>query len=229
MIYKPLSGSGGRPWTSIKWKVSKSSTVNYTIDTSKIQTFLDSFSSIDDAIIVPISLFPSNPSGLENKYEFSLTLANFLGGESTSFVPLIQSLSQNIPNVFILGPSSFDIRVDESLLVIASGSVSGCSVSSILTFAYKLYRNNIYEPDIVSRSKNPRHFLLRPYELLAGETYQIQVTVTSETKDTAQYIAQVYILPGAVEAFISGALKRLVPIDRELVIYHTYFFKQSLY
>ena len=172
-------------------------------------------------------MFPSNPSGLENKYEFSLTLTNFFGGESTSFVPLTQSSSQDIPNVFILGPSAFDIRVDEKLFVIASGSVSGCSVSSILTFAFKLYRNNIYEPDIVSRSKNPRHFLLRPYELLAGETYQIQVTVTSETKDTAQYTAQVYILPGAVEAIISGSLKRLVPIDRETVIvilfYHIYF------
>ena len=138
-----------------------------------------------------------------------------MGGESTSFVPLIQSSSQDIPNVFILGPSSFDIRVDERLLVIASGSVSGCSVSSILTFAFKLYRNNIYEPDIVSRSKNPRHFMLEPYELLAGGTYQIQVTVTSETKDTAQYTAQVYVLPGSVEAIISGALTRLVPIDRE--------------
>jgi hypothetical protein len=57
--------------------------------------------------------------------------------------------------------------------------------------------------------------MLEPYELLAGGTYQIQVTVTSETKDTAQYTAQVYVLPGSVEAIISGALTRLVPIDRE--------------
>ena len=155
-----------------------------------------------------------------------------MGGESTSFVPLIQSSSQDIPSVFILGPSAFDIRVDEKLIVIASGSVSGCSVSSILTFAFKLYRNNIYEPDIVSRSKNPRHFLLEPYELLAGETYQIQVTATSETEDTAQYIAQVYVLPSSVEAIISGALTRLVPIDRETVTTLSYLipylFKQSL-
>ena len=212
-----ISGSGGRPWASIKWKVEKSSTFNYAVDTRKIQEFLDSYDSIDKAVIVPISLFPPNPPGMETLYEFSLTLTNFLGGSSSSFVPLIQSSNPNIPNVVILGPSFFQIRVDEYLNIVALGSVSSCATSSLLTYSFKVFKSSIYDPNLQSESKDTRRFVLSPWKLTIDETYQIQVTATSVTGDTSQFISQVYIMRGNVKAVISGALSRQVRIDSELV------------
>ena len=166
---------------------------------------------------MPISLFPNNPPGMETLYEFSLTLTNFFGGTSSSFVQLIQSSNRNIPSVVILGPSFIKIRVDEFLSVIASGSISSCATSSLLTYSFELFKNNVYDPNLQSESKDTRRFVLSPWKLTIDETYQIQVTATSVTGDTSQVINQVYVMHGNVKAFISGALSRQVRIDNELV------------
>jgi len=121
-----------------------------------------------------------------------------------------------------MGPSFFQIRVDETLNVLALGSVSSCASSSLLTYSYMIYRSNIYEPNLQSESKDTRRFTLSSWKLTIGETYQIQVTATAVTGDTSQFISQVYVMHGNVEAVISGALNRLVAIDRELVFIYIF-------
>jgi len=116
-----------------------------------------------------------------------------------------------------MGPSFFQIRVDETLDVLALGSVSSCASSSLLTYSYMVYRSNIYEPNLQSESKDTRRLTLSSWKLTIGETYQIQVTATAVTGDSSQFISQIYVMHGNVEAVISGALNRLVAIDRELV------------
>ena len=153
-------GSGGRPWASVSFTVSATSTSSLVRDTSvaNINSHLSSATSAHSTISIP--------GGLLNTtlvYYFNVKLTNYLGAASDGTSSVIRSSSTDIPEISFKGRTTQDIQAKDGLSLKVSGSVSGCG-SSIsekkLSYKWLVYKDLKFDATVISESIESRQMKL---------------------------------------------------------------------
>lgn len=128
------TGSGGRSWSSIQWRVSE---ISGSADTTAIANVLQAYGDamIDEVLTVSRSLFTPGT------YTISLTLKNFFGNSNTGSVDVVIASGSYIPRVSISGSSAISIVASTALSVYGSATFSSCTAitrSIRLTYSYQV-------------------------------------------------------------------------------------------
>ena len=223
-------GSGGRPWKSFLWTVSVVSatpTTDQTASALAMSSYLNSLTiaSLSQAINIDPSLHSVGT------YRFTLTLYNFLRPASGAYQSRNVQVQLNAPpplRVSIQGRKDRTASIVEPFSVAAFAAwnySSTCDLVSYdgysLVYTWRLYRNYVYV-NSQSLSNDPRIFLLEPYTLQVGYSYQVsvEVTVSHELLTTSVSSAKVITVTptaGKVHAVIAGGEYRVLSSSSDAV------------
>jgi hypothetical protein len=203
LILGASTGSGGRAWKSATATVDSPG-----LDAESLAAIVDFFEQSPfgvDALQIEV-----HAAGLLvelHEYIFSFTLCNFLDACTTRVHHTYVQNSVDKPTVLISGGSYREVSRSRELFVTADAYVSVCDGSrdrSGLRFAWKVLLDGVTQDDMASVSRNSRHFLLPAFMLLPLMTYEVKVTVTSESRAGAVSTSTiVHIVPGELKAIIS--------------------------
>ncbi len=207
-------GSAGRPWTTVRWYVESTTSVNSQNKAALIETFLNSnFADTSSSATIPRSQF------VAGKYTFSLELQNRFLLSSQGVQEVDVSDDAAVPQVRIVGPASININRWQPLSVTAEASFPSCAStgagSRLLTYSWKVYRDVQFVFGVTSLSKDPRVFSIPPYVFEGKSRYTIEVSVEAsrisvmglEPLATANVAVDVGVSNPHVE--IVGAAQRL--------------------
>ena len=220
------TGSGGRPWDSVVFKVipaSGSPTPN--ANTMKIESYLNKkFNPVSNVVTVPSALiYPSS-------YQVLVTMTNFLGGAATAASTFSVSGDRNRPVVTIVGPSTVTTTAKSSLSLPGVATLSTCGTGSLsLNYTWFFSVVTPQGPSTINnktQGKDPTTFYLPAYSLIAGRTYQAKLTVNVQDAkfnvlSSSFATASVFVAHGAIVAQIrgnGGSASRQTPVDQPLVI-----------
>ena len=89
---------------------------------------------------------------------------------------------------------------------------------SSLQYSWKIFNNFVLQPSVQSISKDPSVLKLPRYTLVAGNTYQISVTVTAQSNKMAQAMVQIFVAHDRIYAVIAGGNVQSVPISPPLLL-----------
>ena len=203
-------GNGGRPWSQVVWSVAAGPNNNSSL--TAVGAILGSSGGSLGKITIPGYLFNFTT------YTFTLSLSNWLGGTGAQSASVTKSNSGDVPTASILGPLSLTVFVSDTLAITAQGQPSSCSLSTALTYSWKVYKEYVLDLSLQSSSADPRKLKLNPYSLLPGTTYQCQASVVSDSGGVATVMAQVYVAPREIAVLVAGGYVRSSPVNRPLLL-----------
>ena len=166
----------------------------------------------------PPTDIPANLLIVNVTYTFSLTVTNFLLGSASGskYVTIVDSI---IPSVTILGPDTVSLTRNNPLSLDGTGFIRTCNGT------YKTKGLNVtwdiqeggHSLGLKSIGDNPFAFKLNPYTLTTE--YSVILTMTSvETRKASSATVKVVILPGALQARISGGKVQTVKYEGTAII-----------
>ena len=158
------SGSGGRKFRNVIWSVNSTEVSSL----QSLQSYLSLHEDVSQTLLVSADILP--PAN----YVFTLSVENFLGRTSSSSVAVLVT-TKFLPIVHILGPNFITTRRYTALSIQAIGSVPQCIANQNLSYSWRVYKDYVYQPNLVSSSKDPRKLTLAAYSLISGATYQVEV------------------------------------------------------
>ena len=168
------TGSGGKPWVSVQWRIDSSTTVPVE-NADQIMNYINAH-DINSPISVPKSFLL--PYAV---YSISLELKNFLMQSSIGRVT-VQIAGSTIPYPRVAIYSSNTASSSwKTNVFFASATYASCASSSSndpLQYEWKVYIGNSYLSNIQSNSKDPRYLSIAPYTLKPNTYYTIMVTVS---------------------------------------------------
>ena len=198
------SGSGGRKFRNVIWSVNSTEVSSL----QSLQSYLSLHEDVSQTLLVSADILP--PAN----YVFTLSVENFLGRTSSSSVAVLVT-TKFLPIVHILGPNFITTRRYTALSIQAIGSVPQCIANQNLSYSWRVYKDYVYQPNLVSSSKDPRKLTLAAYSLISGATYQVEVIaqLPEDSAATGRAMATVYVDSGEIFALIQGGYSRTVSQD----------------
>ena len=236
------TGNTGSPWQSLSFNVTSANGTDSMVQ--PLQSWLNT-----NYRMVPGSTIPRYLLNTGNKYSITVTLCNVLGscGVDTATFSVLSRVKPTVR--IHGSPTRNIVRAQEVYLsaegFVAScdfglaRSVAGTDTSEIskssqnLVFTWTVTRVSD-EIDVTANAqlstddgddgnvvlKSPRVILMPSYSLQTGEEYLFTVTVYSaehKSRSTAQ--VSVLVVPGALQAIISGSYSRAIqPLGQPLMI-----------
>jgi hypothetical protein len=238
-------GSGGRPWSAVKWRVEAwltgddSRTPFYHPDnTSVITAEINALSDAALASSDPTALFsltlPTSPFLEDGKsYRIYATFTNFLGLSATATANFALLPATNVlPQVRIRLDRRRVMHAWQPLVVDAVGRFPSCSAKTAadIGFDWRLFKGiQLYTPAVVSSSVDQTKYVLPEYSLEVGAEYSLQAVAytgsslvdiaggTNLKRGYDMVYIQVLPTPGAVVASIKGG-DQSVFVDATAVI-----------
>ena len=220
------TGSGGRPWESVVFKVVPASgSLTPNANTMKIENYLNNnFNPVSAVVSVPAALiYPSS-------YQVIVTMTNFLGGAATATSTFSVSGDRNRPLVTILGPPTVTTTAKSALSLPGVATLSSCGTGSLsLNYTWFFSIVTPLGPSTINnktQGKEPTTFYLPAYSLFAGRMYQAKLAVyVQDAKfnrlSSSFATASVFVGHGAIVSQIrgnGGSASRQVPVDQPFVI-----------
>jgi hypothetical protein len=209
------SGFGGRSWLTVKWSVSALSGDG---NVPGILLALNRHGKdVLRTFILSRSLFGSGT------YSVSLSVTNFLGVSSTASGIINAINNPNIPQVNILGGNSFSVFAYQSLTIYSSVSFASCTDTSNtkLNYVWKVFRDQ-KEESLQLTGKDPSILSLKPYQLIAGVQYVLNLNASSVINGrivgSAIAVAAVIVGNGQIHAFVKGGGTRQLPVDQNMTL-----------
>lgn len=226
------SGSGGRNFTSLVWKVFILSTKTNQLE--EASTISDYLSSLGNNLL---SLRKINHLIPDSIYYITLSLSNFLGMSSSSSTTINISSNPNVPIVRIIGSKILSLYSTDQLYLDTIIILSKCITTDYnLTYQWIVEQqqqhdddvdNDIFEPiQVISESKSKSKFLLSKVSpsLRSKNIYKFSFIVTStSTLSTSKEISSIdsiiiHILSGNIIAQIQGGSKRYISTYMPLIL-----------
>ena len=199
------TGSGGRPWVNVLFTVTANTVFNVTLFQETYLNPYNRMNVLDNALIIPSGVLAPG------YYQFHLAVTNFLLQSASSYVTIQIYNESLIPRISILGPSTFTVTSSSSIVlqsVVQSGTYA---TYSSLVYTWNVYLNGaLYvSPNtnaaVVTQSKDPKIFK-SPADLFeVSNTYTIQVTVSSQGRNSTASV-EVYVEQGNLVASILGGI-----------------------
>jgi hypothetical protein len=147
-------------------------------------------------------------------YTVLLQVMNFLDQSGTAEAVISVADSDNLYSVSIAGPSTVLTYRWQSLSLFAVANAQTCSGSTTsLTYSWSLYKDLKYQP-VSSESKDQRFFKLSAYQLEAGTSYVVKVSISSSSSSSSSTSSTVVIQVGqsGTYAVIEGGASRAVSV-----------------
>jgi hypothetical protein len=214
------TGSGGRSWLSVNISVI-SSAPNITEITDTLRLY--EATRTKDAVFLHRETLSTNSS-----YLFTVTLCSFLGacGQASSTVKVVDA---TIPYIKISGGGQ--VRRNYSVELSALASVSACDGSSRTTnLDYRWYIDPVGGTSspvnaLVSISKDPSKYILRPFQLLPLHSYVVIVIVTDHIGGgSANARASLFVVQSNLIVRLSGGTEQSLRQFSSVVIDASYSF-----
>ena len=206
-------GSGGRSWVSVQWfveftSVPSGTTVDYIARAASIASMLNAdYSSTRVFATVPNRLLATGT------VQFTLRLANYLGGVSQASVQTVILPATVAPSVTIGGPRLILMPRSQQVFLRAAAKVPVCAgaISPALTYTWMLYSGTTFITSLQSVAQDQQNFILNPFTLSPLILYTVQVVV-APTAGGTQVSANVklQVVSGGVVARIAGGTYRRV-------------------
>jgi hypothetical protein len=214
------TGAGGRQWASFHVSLSTRSGTGYSMSTS--QEILDFF-KYNYTFFPPLAM-SAEPFIEGDFYTFDIELCNFLQqcGNSSTTVQIVTSKKTAV--VTIPGSMHKQIQRSEALVLQSSAHVSTCSGdtrTSGMSFSWEILGKNSSRVDIVSTSTDETKFQLPGFQLTAGVTYTITVTVADVASlfgEASYYTVTVEVLPSDLVAVIQGGSSQTWRVGESLTL-----------
>ena len=161
------TGNGGRPWSSVVWKVTTSAGGG-----ADLQQYLKSnYQNSSGTVTVPRAQLASIT------YSISVTLTNFLGGSATMVKSISISPDRDQPVPSIFGSSSLTITAASVLQLVGSAQLSPCASSNIISYSWSIADSTgAVLSNLKSTSVDNRKFSLPAYSLKALSSYTVTLT-----------------------------------------------------
>ena len=211
-------GSGGQSYVIKSVDVSSSTGAEVTA----IQTFYDSFFSVN-----PPTLLPKSYLDFPNTFSFNVTLCNFFGNCNYALHQL-SVINDSIPVAYILGEKERHVYRADEVTLDAVGYVSVCNslvhpsviYETGLTFDWKVYKNDFLITTIKSGSPKNTRFLVKPFTLEFNYAYKFELAITSdESGDSITLHFLLYLRHAEVVAKISNDnIKKAVRVGESVLI-----------
>eukprot|EP01032_Pedospumella_encystans_P039218 gene39218-biopygen20330 len=207
------SGNGGRPWLSRSIQVQTAATTNV----SDLQHFLTHKYQASPPTAIPAALLSKGFA-----YNFVVTLCNFLGKCSQSSKSVLP-LDRTLPTVSLPGAAfrttarSSALTIDSDAYIVRCGG--SVQVRSGLSYSWTVSTGGAVLFSATSISKDPSKFVLAPYMLQVGSTYDISLVATiTATAQSASATVQVFVQQGDVVAVVALGTSRSVRAGESLAI-----------
>jgi hypothetical protein len=206
----PTSSSGmiGSSWAGVSWSVSGSGSGNFNSTFAPIASYLRRTyaNSTRSVVIIPSSLLKIGT------YVISLKLTNVYRQTSAGSITVSVVANMTSPQIQISGATSLTQYRWQSTQMIATVAYSACYTpyTTQLSIGWKVYKNFVYMPSIVSVSTNTRTFQLNPYTLDASSVYTVQAVVAVGTSEitintiASTAVGTIYVGRAGVVATIAG-------------------------
>jgi len=226
-------GAAGRPWLKTFWRVNVTRSQDpafyvddhvYPLPSPKVVRKMQAFMNLQ-SINNPISI-DSQLYGV-GYYEMWLTVVNFLGAKATVANPIFVSGQTSLPQVTIQGNNIVTMLANAQQVISGSASVAPCgsggNATSPLQFAWTVILNGT-QVNVNQTSLDPTQFMLPPYQLQAGNSYTLFLTVTPIvngyliTKSSSSASIEFVVKHGLVHAAVRGGYLRGNPVDRALLL-----------
>eukprot|EP01034_Spumella_vulgaris_P047463 gene47463-biopygen30106 len=210
------TGSGGRYWSSVDWKVDgvdNDGNIIYSYDV--LDMLLSHGTNINQLITIPTSVLQ------EATYKITITLTNFLGQSSSTSASFQVSGNRNLPSLSIVGSSLLSVNPSQSVIVYANGQVSTCSESQTILYSWNVFILGGQTSGVTSISNDPKTLIIAAHTLTAGVVYQAQVTAlvkVGETDNSASSLITIQVVNGPVVAAVKGGYNRAVFITSSLAL-----------
>lgn len=195
---------GSRAWLAITWFVGfahSNGTQNAYIANS-FQIYLNQNEATVDRLVTV-----TKEKLMIGTYTITLQLTNIFNQTNRATVIVSVLTASNIPSVRINGPISMDLFRANPISLVASAFVTSCNGkgnNNTVTLTWNVFKDNIYLPQVVSESNDPKIFKLSAYALNASSDYVIQVLARSTSKATSTASVRVNMGINQVFALISG-------------------------
>jgi hypothetical protein len=154
-------------------------------------------------------------------YQITLTLKNFLYGQTTSSVSVVISNSVSKPIVTVLGGKSISTVSSAAITQYGTADLPSCAVATRLSYKW-IVLSSTSHVEITSTSNNPKLLSLPSYTLDVGLEYNAILTVTSFVRNSTAGVSSasltIYVESGNVVAVISGGSLRSAAIANALVV-----------
>ena len=192
------SGSGGREWQSLSFRVTLLSSSTPTSSStssppSVLQQHLSNLTSPSSS--KSLSSLISSPIVISHEflsegsvYSLEVELCNFLSACGKRSKTFVVSSSSNVPVVSLSSQNVIRMFRNTSLLISGGGYVSVCDTgegesngvrksSTSLAYSWSVWRDGMLQdsPSLESVSVNPMQFLLPSYRLRSGSLYVVEV------------------------------------------------------
>jgi hypothetical protein len=202
------SGSSGRDWSLIHWRVTSSSLAS---NSTEIAVYLNSLTSLQTPITITSLMMQEDVT-----YTFTLTLGNFLGKSDYATKSVAVSGNPNIPFIKIAGGAEYVSISSYDILSIQSSAVfSACATSRELEYKWEIFDEDSNLLPIVSYSVDPRQFKLESYSLSVLRSYLVRVTATVLPDATVRAAMKAAQAQGQALAFVSGSASSEVTVNVE--------------
>ena len=208
-------------WKNITFTVESSNTSSSANDAADLQQWLTSSYVLSPPTDVPSSLlYPSI------QYSITVELCNFLDACGTSVHQvMIVTTIKPVAKVFgkpmraVYRPDIFRLSSSASISQCGDGDGEVTTTTQGLQYFWTVYRDGVADPNIISISKESQEFMLAPYTLKVGTTYEVELRVYSTKFLTeAKTFVSVTILYSDLVANIDGAQERGVKPSQSLVL-----------
>jgi len=173
-----------------------------------IADMLEGLPSFTSRVTIPASLLSPG-----NSYSVALNISNFMGFMASQTAS-VKVLSGILPNVIIPSPTKeISMLRADVLSVFAQASITMCGNSS--GSAALLYQWSVTEaPGLQTTSLDPRYFTLPGFSLLVGDTFTVNVKVTSKAVGTSNYASiGIQIQKARLLAIINGGAFQTVRLS----------------
>eukprot|EP01034_Spumella_vulgaris_P034400 gene34400-biopygen29293 len=192
------SGSGGRDWQSVDWRVD-----GYT-------------GSLTDG--TSNTIYPYNVLDILLRNGVKI---NQLINSSSAAASFKVTGNRNLPTLNIVGSSVVTVNPSQTVLVYSNAALSSCSESQNIQYSWTIFVAGGVDSGITSVSSEPKVLIIAAHSLRAGAIYQAQVTAlvkVGETDNEASALMTIQVVNGPVVAAVRGGYNRAVFITSTLLL-----------
>lgn len=223
------SGSGGRVWSSVVFRVTNIATLTPTPTptppassaAAAAATAMQSFLQQSSVGTPPIIAIPQNIL-TPGYYNVGVTLCNFLGSCGVGGL-LVTVTATLLPAVIIPGPLDIHIARQSLLTLTAIAAETSCTGSSSWTpqqasetptVTWAVYEGNSPNVLLHSQSIQANVFLLAPFTLLPLRAYTVTaLAYSSLSRSSNSASVRIYVTQGSLVAVIAGGTRQCVRVS----------------
>jgi len=144
-------GSGGRVWRHVRWSIDAKPSFYYCcnpVGLSELQSLFTNGGNDTNLIwYIPRKMLTA---GVD--YSITLSLKNFWGQSTTKTFVTTVSMTGNVIETLILGPTGITFNRHNELYLLSQTTISSCATfqASSVVYQWKVYENYMFQPGLVS-------------------------------------------------------------------------------